>query len=709
MNSVSRSAPQAAQRTSETNQLIAEAIAAGTAPATALLDARRVAMALTASTAPWTQSAAVAALSGSDAEAMEFVHTGISIAAGQDDRLTLANLAASGTSSFAVAANTALSGSDADVTNFLQNPNYPQRLTDDRLAVNQAQSAARAAGNNIVVSAAQQALDIGTDEAFLAFLNNRRYTAAASDMRLKVNQVISDPNTGPELKGAALAALDGTPGMLESFLSTGRHVAAKNDAESAAHNALVAGYLKQANEVAETASQHANEAQASAATARGAAQAATEYAAQAHQDSLDAGKASAEAHTSAVSAEASARQAAASAATAKTAAAAATNSAHHAARSATWAESSARQAKGYAANAYLASKEAYDSWVAAGKDAHAALIAAGQALVSAIGKSIQDKKDVQAQQLLVCAGRYPKDSDPYQNCIHLATASDEDKAAIALTHADSCAAIWGREGVYYQSCLGDVLSPSFGIDQGLKAVDPILTGLENFAMVLAGIQLGVACSMSAICGTLVLSALPDGAAWLPFVLEGIGAIGGGLLGGRIGAAIETGTVAEEANAANLAEELAELASVSGKLPIGTVPQGLTQQEFADLSRILRQGYEQKYGTDYVDMVIQGSRAAGIARTDSDIDIAIRVSPERFDQLIAERFGTANPGSSKWDTGQHAIATGKIQTGELGVRGTRNDIAAKLGICVGQNSAECIDLSVIKIDGPFDKPPFIEVP
>lgn len=128
-----------------------------------------------------------------------------------------------------------------------------------------------------------------------------------------------------------------------------------------------------------------------------------------------------------------------------------------------------------------------------------------------------------------------------------------------------------------------------------------------------------------------------------------------------------------------------------------VPQGLTEEQFGAASAQLRAGTEHIGG----ELVVQGSRAAGTAGPESDIDFAIRVPSDRFDELIAQRFKTPNPGSSKEDTMLWAIETGKIQAGEAGLRGLRRSLAAQLGMEV--------DLSIIRIGGPFDNPPFIAVP
>lgn len=102
-----------------------------------------------------------------------------------------------------------------------------------------------------------------------------------------------------------------------------------------------------------------------------------------------------------------------------------------------------------------------------------------------------------------------------------------------------------------------------------------------------------------------------------------------------------------------------------------------------------------------DLVVQGSRAAGTAGPGSDIDFAVRVPPERFDQLISERFGEPNPGSAKERTKMWAIETGKIQAGEAGLSRLRRSLEAQLDMDV--------DLSVIRRDGPFDSVPIVKVP
>lgn len=147
--------------------------------------------------------------------------------------------------------------------------------------------------------------------------------------------------------------------------------------------------------------------------------------------------------------------------------------------------------------------------------------------------------------------------------------------------------------------------------------------------------------------------------------------------------------------------ITRVVNVASSPVVGAVPQGLTAEQYAQAAQALRTGIATNVGDNYVDLVVQGSRAAGTARPDSDIDLAVRVTPQAFDQLIKTRFGTPNPGSAKEGTMEWAMLTGKIQAGEMGWSGLRKAIARQLGMNV--------DLSVIEVGGEFDNPPFVEVP
>lgn len=129
-----------------------------------------------------------------------------------------------------------------------------------------------------------------------------------------------------------------------------------------------------------------------------------------------------------------------------------------------------------------------------------------------------------------------------------------------------------------------------------------------------------------------------------------------------------------------------------------LPQGLTKTQFEALSKKVRQHLRTLNLGD--DLVIQGSRAKGTAKPSSDIDIGIRVSPEKFDSFLKTRFKKTNPGSAKERTMLHAIATGKIQCGEAGLRAIRRELEKMLGMEV--------DISVIRYGGVFDSTPIISL-
>lgn len=127
-----------------------------------------------------------------------------------------------------------------------------------------------------------------------------------------------------------------------------------------------------------------------------------------------------------------------------------------------------------------------------------------------------------------------------------------------------------------------------------------------------------------------------------------------------------------------------------------LPQGISQKAFEQGAKLIKN----RVGNISDDIVVQGSRASGTAKSTSDIDIAIRVTSEKFDELIKERFKVPNPGSAKERTMLHAIETGKIQAGEAGLRGLRKELEQIFGMEV--------DISIIKKGGAFDNPPFIPI-
>jgi len=128
-----------------------------------------------------------------------------------------------------------------------------------------------------------------------------------------------------------------------------------------------------------------------------------------------------------------------------------------------------------------------------------------------------------------------------------------------------------------------------------------------------------------------------------------------------------------------------------------IPQGVTPEQFQQAGSALRK----VIGDISDDIAVHGSRGAGTARPDSDIDIAIRVNPEKFDQVVRERMGEPNPGSAKEDSLKYALSEGKFTAGRAGYRQVRNQLQEILG--------RKVDLSIVRIGGNFDQGPYIQLP
>ena len=160
-----------------------------------------------------------------------------------------------------------------------------------------------------------------------------------------------------------------------------------------------------------------------------------------------------------------------------------------------------------------------------------------------------------------------------------------------------------------------------------------------------------------------------------------------------GSGVKVSGPVDELNPKALNEAGEQIAKGTGK----ALPQGISREVFDTAGKIIKD----KVGNISDNIVVQGSRASGTAKATSDIDIAIRVSPEKFNELVNEKFKIPNPGSAKEKTMLHAIDTGKIQAGEAGLRSLRKELEEVFGMEV--------DISIIEIGGPFDNPPFIELP
>jgi RHS repeat-associated protein len=127
-----------------------------------------------------------------------------------------------------------------------------------------------------------------------------------------------------------------------------------------------------------------------------------------------------------------------------------------------------------------------------------------------------------------------------------------------------------------------------------------------------------------------------------------------------------------------------------------VPQGLSTEGFNTMSKKIIDNV----GHLSNDIVVQGSRAKGTARVDSDFDIAIKLDSDKFAKFLGEKFKNVNVGSAKEKTFIHAFQTGKIQAGEAGLSSLRKELEKIVG--------KPVDISVIKKGGPFDNGAQIQI-
>ena len=103
---------------------------------------------------------------------------------------------------------------------------------------------------------------------------------------------------------------------------------------------------------------------------------------------------------------------------------------------------------------------------------------------------------------------------------------------------------------------------------------------------------------------------------------------------------------------------------------------MTEEQFKQVSDRLRGRLKQEAGRTGElgdDIFVHGSRGRGTAGADADLDIGIRVSAERFDQLIQDRLAQVKQGGDKWETLQEAVRQGRLHAGEAGISGIRKEI------------------------------------
>lgn len=131
-----------------------------------------------------------------------------------------------------------------------------------------------------------------------------------------------------------------------------------------------------------------------------------------------------------------------------------------------------------------------------------------------------------------------------------------------------------------------------------------------------------------------------------------------------------------------------------------LPEGLSRGQFSEIETVFRKNLKID-----ADVAVQGSRVTGNVTGSSDLDIAVRVTPETFDSMISQRWGNVKSGSAKARTRDRAIEAGKITAGDATPRlsGIRNEIQGILG-----DSVHHVDVSIIRMGGAFDNGPFIGI-
>ena len=124
----------------------------------------------------------------------------------------------------------------------------------------------------------------------------------------------------------------------------------------------------------------------------------------------------------------------------------------------------------------------------------------------------------------------------------------------------------------------------------------------------------------------------------------------------------------------------------------SIPQGITPQQFDNISRAVRRVMDERGLGD--DAFVMGSRAAGTAKPSSDIDIGIRVSPDKFNEEIERAF--KNSQNARARTKDVSIRDGRIHSGEAGFDDLKTEISKLLGA-----TRDKVQISIIKKGGKFD--------
>jgi hypothetical protein len=371
-----------------TQQLLTQLTAPGADIASLMPAARKALLGLAKIGGPWVKAGAEAALTGDNAEIVEYIKTGRQVALEQDQFDEAMTYAYKAPLAITIAAQEALDSGEEAVAEFVTTKRFQLEAGQKRVETTYLLDT----GGPHVRAAASKALDSPDPNAVRIFLDEQYQSQKDLDDRIAATYVLD--TGGPEAKVAAEIALEGPVSAMRYFIKSRLKEATARDLETKAHIAAIDAGISKAVGFAATAQADAYEAARVAAIARQASAEANSYASQAATYRTDAANSAATAVNQANLAKESAAQADQSLAVARQAAdqarADAKTAQYHAAEAAT----SASNAAAAAATASQAAAAAQQSAVNAGKDAEAAAAAATEAVT--IATNMQREEDAAA-------------------------------------------------------------------------------------------------------------------------------------------------------------------------------------------------------------------------------------------------------------------------------------------------------------------------
>lgn len=145
----------------------------------------------------------------------------------------------------------------------------------------------------------------------------------------------------------------------------------------------------------------------------------------------------------------------------------------------------------------------------------------------------------------------------------------------------------------------------------------------------------------------------------------------------------------------------DVGEAAAKQEARKIAQGFTERQFQRFGRKARQLCREA-GLPKGDLVVQGSRAKGLAKNTSDIDIALRVDDKTFFDLAERSLARTHPGTRLRDTMLRRInVNGQLSSFDLGT-----DFTRLRRLMLDPESPFKVQFSIIRKGGKFDNGPFI---